>query len=315
VARCTWNKYEVRLALDKAGLAHYQPRWQALHIDRTDMLYQTSFAHMVAEVYAPRCGGFPCVLKPVTQRASRGVRLVSSQLAVLESFEVLAQYGPTVLLEERLEGSEHSAEIVLDATGTLCHFHVCDRFFEYGSGTPLEVGHINPSCLPFIQREAIKMMLLESASAMGVTIGSWKCDVIWTDDGPKILEATARCSGGFDAQVSYPRSSGDNLVQRVLQVACGLPVTPQPLLMHDTYCAVASIIPRKAGRVAGLPMMKPFEPEALWAITAGAIVQPPRHCAERAGFVVMTGKDYDKVWAYARAWAGAYVCALAERTI
>jgi biotin carboxylase len=315
VARRTWDKHDVRLALDKAGLAHYQPRWQPLHIDRTDMLYKTSFASIVGEFYAPLCGGFPCVLKPVTQRASRGIRLVSNQLEVLLGFDTLAQYGPVVLLEERLVGSEHSAEIVFDVRGNLCHFHVCDRFFDYGTGMPLEVGHINPSRLPFVQRDAIKMMLLESASAMGVGVGSWKCDVMWTKDGPKILEATARCSGGFDAQVSYPRSSGDNLVQRILQVACALPVTPQPLLTSDNYCAVASIVPRKAGRVAELPMLKPFEPEVIWAIRAGETIQPPRHCAERAGFVVMTGKDYDKTWAYAQAWANAYACALAEVTV
>jgi biotin carboxylase len=256
-------------------------------------------------------GGFPCVVKPLHQRASRGVSLVDTPETFLNALHCVAQYEEMCLIEERLQGTEHSAEILFDRDGAVCHFHLCDRFFDYASGVPLEIGHINPSCLTLTQQAAIKAMLLESAAAMGVRVGSWKCDVIFTNTGPKILEATARCSGGYDAQVSYPRASGDNLLRRVIQVACDAEPTPQPPTRPDHYCAVASITLRKAGRIEELPMLGG---EVIWAVKPGESVQPPTHCAERAGFVVLEGSSYDVTWLHARMIAEMYEEALAGVT-
>lgn len=302
IACRTWNKYEVRLALENAGLVRYQPEWAVLNLDDHGDPY-----HAVGRV-----GGFPCIVKPLTQRASRGVHIATDRQSFIYAIHQAAIYGATVLIEEHLDGLEHSAEIIFDATGKLCHFHVCDRFFLYPRGLPLETGHINPSRLDFSQLNAIRAMLLASAHALGVTMGSWKCDVMMTSSGPKILECTARCSGGFDAQISYPRSSGDNLIRRVIQAACGLPLTPQPPLPHGDYCAVAAIIPRHAGIVRSLP--ETGTDEVIWTIEPGGHVQPPQHCAERAGFVITTSYSYQRTWILAHRTAQNYVTALEEST-
>ena len=301
VARRSWDKYEVRYTLERAHLERYQPQWTRLHA-----LEHGGFPWSPAGI-----GGFPCVVKPTTQRASRGVTIVREHHELNQAIKKARAYTTDIIAEELLVGSEHSAEIVLDVTGDPCHFHVCDRFFSYEHGVPLERGHINPSNLTTLQHAAIRAMLLRSADAMGITVGSWKCDVIYTSGGPKIVEGTARCSGGFDAQVSYPRSSGENLLRCVIQVACGLPVTSQRLRTPGKYCAIAAIIPRTAGSVCCLPSLGA---EVIWAITPGETVQPPQHCAERAGFVVAEGDGYAETWHAAYELAEAYAHGLAAKT-
>ena len=300
VACKTWNKAAVRACLDEAGLAHYQPQW----FTGTELTGNTW-------TLRPEEWGCPVVIKPVSQRASRGVTIVDTIEQAEDALRKAWSYDKEILIEERLIGTEHSAEVLFDRDGACVHFHVCDRFFDYANGVPLEIGHINPSRLTTAQQAAVKAMLLESAAAMKITIGSFKIDVVYTKNGPRILECTARCSGGYDAQLSYPRSSGDNLLRRAIQVACGAEPTRQPPIREGHYCAVASIIPRKAGVVSELPMLGG---EILWAVKPGETVQPPMHCAERAGFVVVEGKSHEPTWLHARAIAEMYEEALAGVT-
>lgn len=301
IAKDTWNKLAVRTRLTCAGLHAYQPPY----CWRTGKeLYPVNSVLQVLD--------FPLVVKPLSQRASRGVTLVDTADGLHRAITSALTYGSCLLFEERLVGSEHSAEIVLDAQNDCVHFHMCDRLFSYEDGYSIELGHVNPSRLPLDQQAQVKQMLLNCAHALGVTWGPFKTDVMWTAQGPKVLEVAARPSGGFDSQVSYPRSSGDNLLQRVIQVACSLPVTPQPPLRSDCYCAVAAIIPRTAGTVRTLPDLGG---EVLWMFRPGEKVQPPEHCAQRAGFVVIEGTDYGDAWRNARELAEAYAEALEEETV
>jgi biotin carboxylase len=302
VAVRPWNKWCVRQAITAAWLDALQPTWGVITPEDPADLRE----HLAHDI------GFPLVVKPLCQRASRGITLVDDYTVFDQALAKARIYSDTVLLEAMLTGSEHSAEIVLDASGQLAHFHVTDRYFDYSHGIPLEIAAVTPSCLSPAVQSAIRTMLLDTAKALGVTIGPWKNDVIVTTDGPKLLEATARCSGGFDAQVSYPRATGDSLLRRIIQVACGLPVTQQPPIPPDRYCCIASIIPRVAGTVRALPDMGA---EVLWAIKPGDSVQSPQHCAERAGFVVLEGTDYGNTYANARELAEAYAEALAQETV
>ena len=293
VACRTWNKAAVRACLDEAGLAHYQPQW----FTGTELTGNTW-------TLRPEEWGCPVVIKPVSQRASRGVTIVDTIEQAEDALRKAWSYDKEILIEERLIGTEHSAEVLFDRDGACVHFHVCDRFFDYANGVPLEIGHINPSRLTTAQQAAVKAMLLESAAAMGITVGPWKCDVIYTGTGPKILECTARCSGGYDAQRTYPRSANDNLLRRIIQISCGMPCDPQPSLFPaQRHVACAAILPRKAGIVGQLPLPQ----DVVWHVHDGEkIAYPLAHNAQRLGFVFAEAPNYGEAWEAAKNKADTY---------
>jgi hypothetical protein len=62
----------------------------------------------------------------------------------------------------------------------------------------------------------------DCADALGVKWGALKGDLIVDKDNQiKVLEVTARLSGGFDSQFRKPLSYGINLIKATIDLACG----------------------------------------------------------------------------------------------
>ena len=51
-------------------------------------------------------------------------------------------------------------------------------------------------------------LMENAAGALGVTSGAFKGDLVLVDGKPRIIEVTARTSGGFDSQYRKPYSFG-----------------------------------------------------------------------------------------------------------
>ena len=235
VARLTHNKAAVREHLSNAGLDIYQPRWIC------GGNYPDTQHASLAE--GDLCGGYPVVVKALEQRASRGVRIATDQSSFVEATACALQYGKEYLIEQQLSGSEHSAELILGDSRETLWWNIVDRPFGYSRGVPIELGHINPTNLDEHQQQQILLMTLAAARALGVTWGPFKVDCMMTIDGPKILECTARLSGGWDCQWSSP-ATGRHPMRTLLYLACGFPLEPQRV-MRDAhgYGAVAAVIP------------------------------------------------------------------------
>jgi biotin carboxylase len=293
IARLTHDKAKVRQRLHEAGLDQYQPRWTFVHKD--EGLYGW---HQAAGYV-----GYPLVVKPRSQRASRGVTLVQGMEALAPAIRKALSYGQTAILEERLIGSEHSMEMLLDASGAVVFFNLGDRVFSYAGGLAMECGHMNPTCLVPAHQHQMLMMLQATARALGVTWGPFKMDALLTTEGhPMLLECTARLSGGFDAQRTCPLT-GRHPMRTLLQLACDLPVTPQlDITQAQGYAACAAILPAQQGRITTLPGA-PDGVEVIWAVKAGETIAPAQHNGERAGYVLATGEDYQTTWARARTLA------------
>lgn len=309
VARLTHDKAAVRFALTGAGLAHYQPRWL--------WRQETCTQGLEAEV-AETCG-YPCVVKPLEQRASRGVSIVYERQALAPAVQKAFEYGPSYLVEQCLVGTEHSAEMIFGLDGAPAWFNVVDRFFCYEDSLALETGHVNPSQLAPRIQDDIVVMLGEAAQALGVTWGPFKADIMITDDGPKILEVTARLSGGWDCQGTSPLT-GRHPMRALLQLACGLSIDA-PLTWAPTqgYGACAAILTQRSGRVVRLPNRYdtmlwlenermhpgPHIADIIWAIMEGENIHPAIHNGERAGYVLAHAPTFDEAWQRAKTAADA----------
>jgi biotin carboxylase len=288
VATGTWHKDRVRQRLKDAGLDALQPAWHVVEF---------------RPGVSPDPWPVDTVVKPTTSRASRGLSLVPPGSSLVSAVAEAARFSPVVLIEQRVQGSEHSCEMLIGTDGLPCYFNVVDRLFTYDRGMPLEIGHLNPSQLDEDAWFTLWDATRAAAQALGVTWGPFKVDVIWetAHARPVILEATARLSGGFDCQETTPRATGRDPIGATLELACGLPITA-PLACPDVHPVAAchAVLP-PAGRVAGLP-----DPArvAEWAgieavlLTAepGDVIPARRHCAERSGYVIATAPTAARAW-------------------
>ena len=297
VAARSHDKAAVRDTMAMAGLSCYQPGW----IVWIPGDVPWPITHAIADEI-----GYPCVLKPLQQRASRGVSIVHDREALPCAVEKVRAYGERFLVEAYHTGTEHSVEAIL-SNEQLLWFNVVDRYFTYTDGIPLETGHVNPSRLSQLQQQRLELMLRLVAKALDVRWGPFKMDVLWTENGPILLEATCRLSGGWDCQRTSPLT-GRNPLRTLLQVACQLPV--DPMLAPQGYAACAAILPQETGILQQLPedewhMVPGGEANTLgdrilWTVHPGDLIHPPAHCAERVGFVMTWASTYEAAWASAQ---------------
>jgi hypothetical protein len=179
----------------------------------------------------------PFISKPLSASGSRGVRRCMQYEDIHDT-----RRWKAYLQEELLEGPEQSVEIVLAPGRLSVLVNIVDRHFAWVDDQPLEWGHTNPSRLSRDQQNALYELAFNAANAVGATVGFFKCDTIWTKDGPKVLECTPRLSGGYDSQLSTPMSSGRNLLRYGLQLACGMPLDEK--LLERTKSETVTVIHR-----------------------------------------------------------------------
>lgn len=314
VAERTHHKLAMRSCLTLANLHQYQPAYcwrtrQEIACIAPD--------HMAASILAVL--DLPVIIKPLSQRASRGITIIHRPSEMHTAIQKALDYGgDAVLVEESLTGTEHSIEGIFDSRGDLLWCNIVDRFFDYSSGVPIETGHVNPSTLVPIQQMALQTMFMDVAHALGVMWGPFKIDALVTPEGqPHVLEVTARLSGGYDSQGTSPLT-GRHPMRAVLQLACGLPVdAPLTWTPAQGYAACAAILAQKTGIVQAQP---PIElnvsqlggevHQVIWAIGPGQAVAPARHNGERAGYVLAKAPTALDAWRLAKTAADALAAAV-----
>lgn len=163
-----------------------------------------------------RAAGVPCtgppdgedcvvVVKPRISSGSRGVRKASSS-ALLEAGEMIERYQP---------GPQVSSETLIwdDQAHTVAF---ADRHY---AAFAKEVGVSQPSRFED-QRIFCSHVAVRAARALGIQRGTLKCDLVLTEEGPKIIECTCRLSGG-PLQLLVERSSGVNYFREAVKIAVG----------------------------------------------------------------------------------------------
>ena len=258
--------------------------------------------------------GFPCVVKPTNQCASRGVTIAYHMHELITAVAKAFRYSNDILCEQYLEGTEHNAEIIFHST----YMNISDRYFSLVPGVALEVGHLNPTKLPPHRITQIITMMSQTANALGVDWGAFKCDVLVPyEDGeiPKILECTTRLSGGFDSTHTVPLARGVYPVQTMIEVATGQEASFIKNRLGPTmYAACAAMWPLP-GKVIGLPTKDlkelktrlRYEHDCLMDVyillNKGDVIERYENCAQRKGFVLTCSEDSHKAWAMAIAHA------------
>lgn len=294
-AQNTKNKVKTRQALDQAGIPN--PLWAEVKT-----LYE-------AEAAARRIG-LPLMMKAVDNSASRGTSRVddASQLAMALAAAQAASTTGTALLEGCFTGEEQSVEILFDEHGHAHRLNIVDRPFDRSAGYAIELGHVNPTALGAAEQNTLFTLAERAAAATGVRFGAFKADTIWTPDGPRILEVTARLSGGFDCQYTTPLSSGRSFIRAAMCLSVGRPIDPADLTPRWRRHAAAWVAFPDPGRVVQIGNVEdvlklPGVAEVFLRVGSGDVIQPYRDCGARPAFVIAVGDTREQ--AISRAQAGA----------
>lgn len=245
--------------------------------------------------------GFPLIVKALDNSASRGTTVVKTADGLSEAFEVAtgASTTRTALLEGLMAGSEHSCEILLTRAGLPRRLNIVDRPFDYSGGFAFELGHVNPTSLPQTTQDEVFELTERAARAVGVDFGAFKADVMVTAEGPRIIEVTARLSGGFDCQYTTPLSSGRNFIRAAMSLAVGRHLDEKDLTRTRRCFAAAWVSKPKPGRVTAIGdmaavMEMPGVKHVFLRVAQGESILPYRDCGARPAFVIATGATWDE---------------------
>jgi S-sulfo-L-cysteine synthase (3-phospho-L-serine-dependent) len=287
----------LRVALDAAGVR--QPRYAVVE-EGPDATLADRVAAAVERV------GLPCVVKPVDDSGSNGVRLCATVAEALDqTARVLAVRHnvrglPTarrVLLEAYLDGPEVSVEMF--GTGETQH---CLGLTDKQVDPPpffVERQHVFPSGLPPTVATEVTDLVREALDAAGMRVGATHTEVRLTPAGPTLIEINPRPAGGMIPEL-IRAATGVELLDAQLRAATGLPVTLTPT--GKGYAGIRFLTADRAGILAGVDGVEEARRRAgVRGVTVtaapGTRVRPPENAYDRVGHLIAVGDDADQVLA------------------
>ena len=219
-ARTTRSKYQMRKVLATGGIP--SPHFEPFPISADPAKIATGVA-------------FPCVLKPLSLSASRGVIRANNPTEFVTAFQrIVSILGSSdvksrndaraqqVLVEDFIPGIEVALEGIL-IQGRLKVLAIFDKpdpldgpFFE-------ETLYVTPSRLPVDVQNEIVSCTARTADVLGLREGPVHAELRVNDDGAWIIEIAARSIGGLCAR-TLRFGAGISLEELIIRHAIGMEV-------------------------------------------------------------------------------------------
>ena len=247
--------------------------------------------------------GFPVVLKPVDSRGARGVLRLTKSVDLDWAYDHSVSFSPSgrVMVEEYLDGPQISTESVI-INGRAFTPGFTDRnyeFLDHFAPYIIENGGHQPSVLTKEQQSSVSRLAEQAALAMGISTGIAKGDMVFTKDGPKVIEIAARLSGGWFSTDQIPLATGVDLIGAAIKVALGEQVSGKDLIpQYQKGVAIRYFFP-EPGTVVRIENAEQFR-DMSWVhklgffVKPGDVVEPVTNHTKRAGFVISTGETRDQ---------------------
>ena len=140
----------------------------------------------------------------------------------------------------------------------------------------------------------------KAASAIGVDKGAFKGDLILVKNKVKIIEVTARTSGGFDSQYRKPYSFGIDMLKATIDIAVGKELDFRDIVPRWTkWSKTFSVFPKpgKIKKISGIKTAKkiPGVKDIFIIADKGDIVGDYRHSASRVNFVNIVSNTFENL--------------------
>jgi S-sulfo-L-cysteine synthase (3-phospho-L-serine-dependent) len=286
VARTCRDKHATREALRRAGLP----------VPGFWLLRSLEEAWSASQEVA-----YPCVLKPVSESSSRGVRLVRDAEELRTHFREVhgwrenARHQPLegkVLLETLLEGPEYSVETFTLERGRT---HVVGVTTKHLSAAPLfvETGHDFPSRIEADGEAALVRSALAALAALGYDFGPAHTEIRLTAEGPVVVEVNPRLAGGMIPELVF-NALGVDLVGALFAQLTGDEVDLSP--KRREWSSIRFVTAPRRGLFVVLRGVE--EARQLLSLRevsllkrVGEEVRPAEESTHRLGYVITSGPD------------------------
>jgi len=285
-ARACRNKAETRAALQRAGLP----------VPGFRVLSSIEEAWRAAQEVA-----YPCVLKPVSESSSKGVRLVHDAEELLAHFREVhgwrenARRQPLegkVLVEEFLDGPELSVETFTRERGQTQVIGVTTKHL---SEPPhfVEMGHDFPSRIEADRGAALAAAALAALAALGYDFGPAHTEVRLTAAGPVVVEVNPRLAGGMIPELVFHALGVDLVGALFAQLTGGEPnLAPR----RAAWASIRFLTAPRHGRLAMVRGVEearrlPGVREVTLGKRPGDEIRPAEEATHRLGHVITSGPD------------------------
>ncbi len=239
---------------------------------------------------------YPLIMKPTDNSASRGVVLCRDFDEVMREFDYSkgSSHNGNVIIEEYLEGKEVSVEVItLDGVS-----HIIQITDKITTGAPhfVEMGHSQPSALCESEQEKIRDLAARAVKAVGIQNGPAHVEIMLTKNGPKMIELGARLGGDFITTHLVPLSTGVDMVEAVIKIACG----EKPDLEPKFSCASAiKYLNTEHGIIQGVSgtddaLAIPEIKEVAIIRNIGEFAGEIKHSLDRVGYVIAQAETPEK---------------------
>ncbi|MEM9357502.1 MAG: lyase family protein [Pseudomonadota bacterium] len=237
--------------------------------------------------------GAPVVLKPIVGTGSIDVRLCRDRLEAIAQFRVIERdpRGGGVLVQEFVQGSEHSVECV--GTGTeiiilaVVDKHLGDQPFF------VEIAHDLPSSLPELKIDRVEVAATRALAAVGFDAGGAHVEMKVSGDRIVIIEINPRPAGGM-IPVLMEHALGIPIVRNLVALYSG--GTPNWQRRKHDASSIGFMLPPCTGKLRGVDGL-----ETAWSIPG--IVDVAMYCrrgdrvgrqgdfSDRIGHVISVSSD------------------------
>ncbi|MEW5984359.1 MAG: ATP-grasp domain-containing protein [Acidobacteriota bacterium] len=267
-------------------------RWQDCGVPSAAWRVATTLDEAVQAVRDLDC--WPLVVKPADSRGggSRGVSVIETLEQVPDAVLFAQSWyaDKTILIEEFLDGLEHSVETIT-FDGVTHVLAVCDNV-----KTPrpyrVNTAMIYPTILGDARLERVHDVVRRAVQALGISSGAAHVELCSTASGPRLFELGARCGGGGIPDPIVPFVSGVKMLEAALRIAIGEApgdLTPR----REQGCVYRFLLPPpgRLRRVVGVEEVSTWPNVLDCAVTvqAGASINAVRVGADRAGFIIAAG--------------------------
>lgn len=246
--------------------------------------------------------GGDLVIKPVDSRGSRGVQRIAKAQDLAKAFTLARSYSPSerVMVEQYLPGPQVSTESLI--SGGRCHTPgFSDRNYEFLERYApffIENGGDLPSRLPPEVQDKVRDLVARAASAMGITDGTVKGDVVIHNGEPYMIELAARLSGGFFCTREIPLSTGVDFIGGAIKLALGESVGEAEMTPARTVPVVQRYVFPKPGQVVAIHGAEaarhvPGVTELVVTARIGDIIPPAGDKRPSGAMVLATGASHD----------------------
>jgi biotin carboxylase len=285
-----------RAAAHATSKADMRRLWQALgqYSTKFEVVSSIEEAHKASK----KLEQFPLIFKPDRSfGGSRGVTRVERTEGIEDTFRAAKLGGlpnSDVVIEQWVEGSEHSAEVLVwqEKTSVLCIGQKIKSLFPYR----VDVSVQYPAQLTAAQEAKVADMCHRAVNALELTQGAAHVEFAYTERGPVLFELGARCGGGHTPQIAHHVSGVDEFIE-ACRMACGMPPSQfNAIERRGADYRFLVFTPGIAEKVH-IPQTLADDPSVLdvgVTLQAGDEIRELRTTAERAGFLVSLADTLDE---------------------